>query len=47
MKPLAIVVVGLIGLVAVFLFELYVPAVLLTLEFLYANPGSRGYPSPG
>jgi hypothetical protein len=32
MKPLAIVVVGLIGLVAVFLFELYVPAVLLTLS---------------
>jgi hypothetical protein len=29
MKPLAIVAVGLMGLVAVFLFELYVPAVLL------------------
>jgi hypothetical protein len=32
MKPVAIAVVGLIGLVAVFLFELYVPAVLLILS---------------
>lgn len=34
MKPLAIVAVGLIGLAGVFLFELYVPAVLLILSSL-------------